>query len=102
MATYDNLPVYKATYDLMLLLFQFTKEFNKEYKYTIGESLKNEMLELITDVYRANANMEERARHIKKARENCETVRLFIRLLKDLHQVNIKKFAQLSLQIESV
>ncbi len=40
MAIDDELPVYKATYDLLLAIFQFTKEFSKEYKYTVGESLK--------------------------------------------------------------
>jgi hypothetical protein len=38
MATYDELPVYKATYDLLLEMFHFTKDFSKEYKYTVGES----------------------------------------------------------------
>ena len=42
MAQYNELPVYKATYDLLLAIFQFTKEFSKEYKYTVGESLKKE------------------------------------------------------------
>lgn len=38
---YNELPVYKATYDLLLGMFWFTKEFSKEFKYTVGESLKN-------------------------------------------------------------
>ena len=40
MGLHQELPVYKATYDLLLAVFQFTKEFSKEYKYTVGESLK--------------------------------------------------------------
>ena len=47
MATYNDLPVYKATYDLLLEMFQFTRDFGKEYKYTVGESLKKETIELI-------------------------------------------------------
>jgi len=43
MAQYSELPVCKATYDLLLAIFQFTKGFSKEYKYTVGESLKKEM-----------------------------------------------------------
>jgi len=41
MAKYDELPVYKASYDLLLKIFRFTKEFNGEFKYTVGESLKS-------------------------------------------------------------
>ena len=47
MATYNELSVYKATYDLLLEIFRLTKDFSKEYKYTVGESLKKETIELI-------------------------------------------------------
>ncbi len=46
MALYSELPVYKATYDLLLAIFRFTKDFGKEYKYTVGESLKKETIEI--------------------------------------------------------
>ena len=58
MANYDELPVYKASYDLLFEIFHFTREFTKEYKYTVGESLKKETLELITLIYRANSKAE--------------------------------------------
>jgi hypothetical protein len=32
MALYNELPVNKATYDLLLAIFQFTKKFNEEVK----------------------------------------------------------------------
>lgn len=53
MATYDELSVYKATYDLLLIMFRFTKDFSKKYKYTVGESLKKITKELLTLIYRA-------------------------------------------------
>jgi hypothetical protein len=59
MAQYDELPVYKATYDLLLEMFRFTKDFSKEYKYTVGESLKKETIELITLIYRANIRIDK-------------------------------------------
>jgi len=39
LAYYNDLPVYKATYDLLFEMFRFTKNFTKEYKYTVGEIL---------------------------------------------------------------
>jgi hypothetical protein len=51
MAQYNELPVYKATYDLLLAIFKFTKDFNKEYKYTVGESLIKATIALITVIY---------------------------------------------------
>jgi len=35
MAKYDELPVYKASYDMLVEIFLFTKNFNKEFKYTV-------------------------------------------------------------------
>lgn len=37
MSLHQELPVYKSCYDLLLEIFTFTKEFKKEYKYTVGE-----------------------------------------------------------------
>jgi len=59
MALYSELPVYKATYDLLLAIFRFTKDFVKEYKCTVGESLKKETIELLTLIYRANVKRDK-------------------------------------------
>ena len=101
MAKYDELPVYKASYDLLLEIFLFTKDFRRDYKYTAGESLKKETLELITLIYRANSKADKRET-LQLAREKIEVIRLFIRLMKDLKQVSIKKFVALNKKIESV
>jgi hypothetical protein len=42
MAQYKELPVYKATYDLLLAIFQFAKKFGKERKYNVDKSLKDD------------------------------------------------------------
>ncbi len=89
MAIYEHLPVYKASYDLLVEIFKFTKNFNREYKFTIGEKLKNETTDLITNIYRANSTYNK-AEIIQKARINIEVIRLLIRLLIDLYQINIK------------
>jgi len=37
MSLYDELLVFKASYDLLLNIFHFTANFKREYKYTVGE-----------------------------------------------------------------
>ncbi len=101
MATYDYLPVYKVSYDLLVELFRFTKDFTREYKFTLGESIKNEVIEMIRNIYRANSSYTKE-KIIQSARENIETIRLYLRLLKDLKQVNLEKFVFLNEKIESV
>ena len=101
MAQYDELPVYKATYDLLLAIFQFTKEFSKEYKYTVGESLKKETIELLTLIYRANSRYQK-TEILQTAREQIEVIRLLIRLMKDMHQISLNKFVKVNQSVEHV
>jgi hypothetical protein len=39
MALYNHLPVYKTSYDLLVELFRFVKDFSRDYKFTLGESM---------------------------------------------------------------
>jgi len=71
MAQYSELPVYKATYDLLLAIFQFTKDFSKEYKYTVDESLKNETIELSALIYRVNRR-PDKTESLQAAREHID------------------------------
>lgn len=51
----EYLPVYKASYDMTLILFHTIKKYPKEFKYTLGEQLKKDCLSLIATIYRANS-----------------------------------------------
>ena len=61
MALYYELPVYKDTYKLIIKIFEYTKDFSREYKYTLGQDMKRDALQLVRSIYRANksANKKE-------------------------------------------
>jgi len=101
MALYYHLPVFKASYDLLLDIFHLTANFSREYKYTIGQDLKKETTEMILGIYRANSVVDKKEL-IKKARENLETIRLLIRISHDLKQTNLQKFVNQNELIESI
>lgn len=44
MALYYDLQVYKDVYRLTLLLFQYTKDFPKEFKYSFGEDIRRDSI----------------------------------------------------------
>jgi hypothetical protein len=44
MALYYELPVYRDVYKLILMIFECTKDFSKEYKYTLGQDMKRDRL----------------------------------------------------------
>ena len=56
-------------------IFQFTKDFSREYKYTVGESLKNQTVELLTLIFRANSRKDKDI-VLQEARESIEVIRL--------------------------
>ncbi|HOI97933.1 MAG TPA: hypothetical protein PLA19_05545 [Candidatus Pacearchaeota archaeon] len=39
MALYYNLPIYKASYKLITMLFANSSGFAREYKYTVGQDM---------------------------------------------------------------
>jgi len=102
MVTYDNLPVYKASYDLLLGLFHTTAQLERDYRFTIGEQIKKETIEMMLCIYRANKDRSERRENIGVARERIETIRVLLRILKDLKRIGVKRFVVLQECVESV
>lgn len=101
MSQYNQLPVYKAAYDLLLEVFLTSQTMKRDYRYSLGEELKKEMMQMMICVYRANAT-RQKEKHIAQAREHIETVKLQIRLLHDLKQLPLRNMAKFTLQYESI
>ena len=101
MALYSHLPVYKASYDLLLEIFNFTKNLPREYRYTVGEDLKKQNMEMVINIYRANRTYSKE-NTILAAIENLEIMRLYFRVLKDLKQIGLNKFIYINEKIEDV
>ena len=57
MALYYDLPVYRDTYQLILKIFEVTKDFPKEYKYSLGQDMKRDALQLVRSIYRAKKTL---------------------------------------------
>lgn len=90
MAIYDNLPVFKDTYDLLLLFINQSKNIQRDFKYTIGQEVKKEIMSLCIDIYEANAAVEKE-KFIAEARRKMVVIKLNLRLLHDTHQLSTKQ-----------
>ena len=101
MSMYDQLPVYKSSYDLLLQIFEQKKQFPRDFRYTVGERLSSEGMELIIHIFKAN-RIEAKGEFLLKARENIEVIRLLFRLMKDLKQISLKRFIAINEKIEEV
>jgi len=65
MAISSSLKVYKDSYDLLLFLYQISVNFNKDFKYSLGEKIKNETIEILINIYKANSDFLERKNNLK-------------------------------------
>ena len=101
MALCYELPVYKDTYQLVLKIFEYTKDFSREYKYTLGQDMKEDCLKLMRSIYRANRS-ERKKEHLEKFLEDFEILKLEIRLCVDMKLLSIKKQAQLVFLMEEI
>lgn len=95
MAQYQHLPIYKLTYDLLIRAMYATKQFPREYKYTLGQRIKDEITELVVLIYRANSAVDKEA-HIAAILERIQVVQLLVRLCHDMHIMQIRHYAILA------
>jgi hypothetical protein len=101
MALYYELPVYRDTYQLILKIFEYTSDFSKEYKYTLGQDMKRGALQLVRSIYRANKSATKKV-HLEAFLDDFELLKLEIRLCTDIKILSIKKQAALSLLMDSI
>lgn len=95
------MPVYKTSYDLLIITFSTIKAFPKEYKYSIWDKIKSETIDLILNIYKANLSKDKTEKLIL-AREKIEIIRLFSRVCRDLKIINLNKYIEINLLIESI
>ena len=101
MALYYDLPVYKDTYKLVRLIFEYTKEYPREYKYTLGQDMKRDSLSLVRSIYRANRSFDKKE-HLEEFLDNFEILKLEVRLSYDMRTMTIKHHAELSKLMDDI
>jgi len=101
MAMYYDFPVYRDTYKLILKIFEVTKDFPREYKYTLGQDMKRDALQLVRSIYRANKSTHKKEQ-LETFLDEFEILRLEIRLCSDMKVLPYKKQAGLSLLMDSI
>ena len=101
MAQYQHLPIYKLTYDLLLKIIHLTKNFPRDYKYTLGQKLKDEIIELVIIIYKANSS-KDKEKHIEMILENIQVVQLLIRLSHDIKILPRKQYADIAEKVDSL
>ena len=101
MALYYDLPVFKDVYKLVLKIFEYTKDFPREYKHRLGQDMKRGSIQLVRSIYRANKAKEKRA-YLETFLDDFELLKFEIRLCVDMKILSIKKQAEFSQLMDSI
>ena len=56
-------------------IFEVTKDFPREYKYTLGQDMKRDGIELVRSIYRANKSHDKKE-HLEEFLDNFEILEL--------------------------
>ncbi len=97
----NELPIYKATYDLLLKTYQYVNNVPREVRYTLVETLKNQLTELLVLICRANIS-RNKLPFLEEAKGKILEIKIRFRLLHDMHYIDNRHYALLSLNMESV
>ncbi len=101
MALYYDLPVFKDVYKLIIKLFEYTKDFPREYKYTLGQDIKRDGIQLVRSIYRANKEKDKR-KYLESFLDDFEILKLEIRICADMKILSVSKQAELNLLMDSI
>ena len=79
MAQYQHLPIYKSTYELLHAVTRATTGFPRDFKYSLGDKLRGEVVELVVFIFKANSSRTARAAHVAQILERLQVVELLVR-----------------------
>jgi hypothetical protein len=102
MAKYDELPIYKSAYDLLLNITDLTKNFPKDFKHSTGTMLRDEVMFIILLIFRANVNKQTRTKYTGEIIERIQVVSVLLRLSKDMKFISIRQFSTAVIFIDSI
>ena len=80
LAKYKHLPIYKLTYDLLMAITKETRQFPKDFKYSLGAKIRDEAVELVVFIYKANSSRDNRESNVCLILERLQIIELLLRL----------------------
>jgi len=87
----NDLKIFKEVYDFSLWMYKIIKKFPKSEKYTLGEKIKNCLLNIFDNII-SFCKYDYKKRYLKNIDLNLEKLRIFLRFAKDLNILSFKRY----------
>jgi S23 ribosomal protein. len=101
MAQYNHLPVFQKSYDLNLEIYRTAHNFSREYKYTLGQKLKEISAELLDSIVIINS-LADKSQFFPKIKLQIERLRIQIRVAFDLKIIAANRLEFLNRFLEEI
>lgn len=93
MALHSQLPIYKVVYDLLSLVTEITRSFPRDFKQSIGGRIRDECVEIVLLVFRANCARDKRP-HLDALLERLQVAELLLRLSVDKRFISTGQYSR--------
>lgn len=101
MAQFQHLPIYAACRQLMVECAITVKQFPREYRYTLGQQIQNEVVQMVALIVRANSSRQKRDA-LRELAERIAVVEALIKLAHDIRILSAKRLATLGPLVDSI
>lgn len=99
----EQLLIYQKTYDLVLWLYPLINRLPKSHKHILGKEIEQLAIKLLLDILNANkARGSQRTVLQLKVSEDLDSVRILVRLCKDLKLISIKQYTTAAEKINEI
>lgn len=101
MNRFTESPLFTKTYDFLLWLYEETLRFPKSQRFTLSQQLQNEGLEFLKCIISARSDINK-AINLKIADVHLQTLRIMLRLSKDMTFLSFGKYENGIKQLEEI
>ena len=101
MAQYNHLPIFQLGYKLTLEIYKTTCRFPREYKYTLGQKLKEISAEFLDFVVIANS-LKDKIIPMEQAAIRLDRLKIHVRLSYDLKIISLGKYEEIFRSLEEL
>lgn len=85
MSRYEHIRIFQCAYMLTIEIYKTTGNFSREFKYTLGEKLKNSAHEILDAIMKVNSMSDkEKQKYFPGIDFRKESLRVYLRIAADL------------------
>lgn len=99
----DDLPILQKMYEFYKVFYQCSSNLPKKDRFGIGQKCENQILDLIDQTIKASkARRENKQAVLYDVSLKLDTLKIFVRLMKEVHAIDLKKYTFLQGYINEI